>query len=181
LARIFANAGHPVLSADEFAREITAPGSAGLAQIAAAFGEVVLLPDGSFNRSGMRALIAKDSGARLKLESITHPLIQARSLAAAQELFARGAGLVFYEAPLLFEAKSDHKMDKVICVTAPEELRLKRVMDRDGRGLEEARALMASQIPQEEKAARSDFVIENAGSEAELSLRARDLLKKLRA
>lgn len=179
LATVYRELGYPVFSADVIAREVVEPGSPALAEIAALFGDGSVKPDGTLDRALLREKISLDPQLRLKLEAITHPRIQARSLALARKAFADGAEIVFYEAPLLFEAKSHRQMDKVICVTAPDEVRIARTMKRDGGTREQAERLLRSQMSQDEKMAKSDFIVENAGTEAELRAAAEKLLKKL--
>jgi dephospho-CoA kinase len=180
VARLFSQAGYPVLSADELARDLTAPNTPALREIAKIFGQDCILPDGSLDRGRLRSEISKEPALRKELEQLLHPLIQARSLELAEQLFQEGARLVFYEAPLLFEAKSDKKMDAVICVHAPDGLRVKRVMQRDGRPREEVESLLACQMPQEEKVRLSDYQILNDGDEAQLVKRAHIVLEELR-
>ena len=180
LVTYFRELGYPVFSADEIAREVVAPGAPALAEIRAELGAEMIRADGVLDRARLRAAIAADPSKRLRLEAITHPRIQARSLQLAEDAFRQGAELVFYEAPLLFEARSERQMDKVICVQAPDELRIARTMKRDGGSRELAEKLLHSQLPQEEKARRADFVIENSGSEADLRAAADAVLKALR-
>src|SRR5689334_20547871 len=85
------------------AREIVAPGTSGLAEIVAAFGPEVLLPDGSLDRKKVGAIVFADPEARKKLELITHPRIAAAMLKRAGELEAADEPLGCYEAPLLVE------------------------------------------------------------------------------
>ncbi|HEY8278940.1 MAG TPA: dephospho-CoA kinase [Bdellovibrionota bacterium] len=179
VATLYREQGYPVLSADEIAREIVSPGAPALSEIAKLFGTESLAPDGTLNRSYVREKIAQDPDLRRKLERITHPRIQNRSLFLARQAFGQGARLVFYEAPLLFEAKSDSKMDKVICVRADDNLRLQRIMDRDDCSREQALLLLSSQMSQEEKIRRSDYLIDNSGTENELKKKALALLNKL--
>ena len=181
LATFFRDHGYPVFSADEIAREIVAPGSPALEEVRALFGPSSIRADGTLDRALLRQKIAADPALRLKLEAITHPRIQARSQELARDAFAAGATLVFYEAPLLFEAKSDRQMDKVICVHAPDEVRIARTRARDGGTREQAEKLLRSQLPQEEKVRLADFAIENAGTEADLRAAAETLLKQLLA
>ncbi len=179
VATLYREAGYPVFSADEIAREIVAPGQAALEEIRKEFGPMALRADGSLDRAFLRAEITRDSSLRLKLEAITHPRIQLRSQELAQVAFRTGSSIVFYEAPLLFEAKSDRAMDKVICVHAPEELRIARTMKRDGSTREAAEKLLASQMPQEEKMKRADFLIENAGDLTNLKAESMRVLAEL--
>lgn len=168
VCRVLRESGCPVLSADEFARAVTAPGTPVLKDVAALFGPQAVGADGAMDRAFVRAAILKDPSLRKKLEALTHPRIQELSRRASEELFKQGHSLVFYEAPLLFEAGSDRQMDKVICVAAEEERLVERVMKRDGVAREAAAALLAAQMPQSEKIKRSDYVIHNDGDEAAL-------------
>src|ERR1700750_2509410 len=75
VARAFKQRGIPVVDADQIAREVVAPGSDGLAEIAQTFGASVLLPDGALDRKAMAALVFADPTLRLKLNAIVHPRI----------------------------------------------------------------------------------------------------------
>jgi dephospho-CoA kinase len=179
VAAIYRAAGYPVFSADEIAREIVAVGSPALPDIEAVFGPLALRADGTLDRAYLRERISADTALRLKLEAITHPRIQARSLELAEQAFAGGAEIVFYEAPLLFEARSDRTMDKVICVHAPDDLRLERTVKRDGGTREAAEKLLRAQMPQDEKMRKADYLLENAGTEEELKEAALALLSAI--
>jgi dephospho-CoA kinase len=168
VAALYARMGYPVFSADTLAREVVEPGSPALDEIRELFGENALLEDGSLNRPWVREKIAHDPELRLKLEAITHPRIQARFRELAKEAGEEGKMIVFYEAPLLFEAKSETQLDAVITVHAPDEVRIQRVIKRDGTSRETVEKLLASQMPQEEKMKRSQFLIENNGDEKAL-------------
>jgi dephospho-CoA kinase len=181
VSRVFAGAGYPVFSADVIAREVVAPGAPALAEIAAAFGAKALLPDGSLDRVWMREAIAQDPQLRQKLEAITHPRIKARSRELAEAEFAKGAKIVFYEAPLLFEAASERVLGAVVCVAASEENRIARVVKRDGSSPTQAKALIDAQMPQDEKIRRSQYVIWNDGSEEAVREEANKVLASLLA
>lgn len=170
-----------MISADEIAREVVRPGSSALKEIRLLFGAQAIKMDGNLDRAYVRSKITADPTLRQKLDSITHPRIQKRSLELAQAAFDDGAEIVFYEAPLLFEAKSEHGMDKVICVHAPDELRIERTMKRDGSPREAAEKLLGSQMPQDEKMKKSDFLVRNSGDLAEMKLNAMEVLKELQA
>lgn len=179
VCRVFRDAGFPVLSADDFARAVTAPGSNAFEKIQDLFGAGSLTPTGELDRAFLRSKMLKDPSLRKQLEAITHPAIQKLSSHAAEALFDSGATIVFYEAPLLFEAGSDKRMDKVICVHAPESLLVDRVMLRDEVPKQEAERLLAAQMPQTEKMKRSDYLIENSGSELELAAAATRTLREI--
>ncbi|NUM87606.1 MAG: dephospho-CoA kinase [Bdellovibrionales bacterium] len=172
-------AGYPVLSADAIARAITSPGAPAFDAVVALFGKQVVTLAGDLDRTRIREEISRSPELRRKLEAITHPLIQRESARLAAEEFSRGAQAVFYEAPLLFEANSEGKMDAVICVVAGDDLRASRIAQRDGVSLDAARRLMNAQMPQQEKAARSRWVVENNGTEAALAARVREVLEEV--
>lgn len=180
VAQLYREAGFPVFSADEIAREIVMPGAPALKEIRLLFGPKAIRLDGNLDRAFVRARITEDPDLRLKLEAITHPRIQARSAALAEAEFKRGAKIVFYEAPLLFEAKSDTAMDRVICVHAAEPLLLERTMRRDGSSREAAKRLLDAQIPQSEKMERSHYLVRNEGDLNELRANALEVLEQLR-
>jgi dephospho-CoA kinase len=176
VARLFKKQGIPVLSADTIAREILATGTPGLARVIQQFGAQMLQPDGQLDRQKLRSLITQNPQARIQLDAITHPLIQEKSQSLIQAALDQGAPFVIYEAPLLFEAKSNKKMDFVICVSANDQLRIQRTMLRDGVNYQQALELLNAQMPQTEKMKLSDCVIENNGTEAELESRAQEII-----
>lgn len=168
VARLLAEKGYPVISADEIAKEITEPGSEALDKIASKIGRDAISPDGTLNRSWLRKEISHNPKVREMLDSITHPIIQKRSRELRDQAFSAGSDLVFYEAPLLFEAKSNTGLDGVICVHAEDPIRIQRVRERDQRSLEEIEKLLKSQMPQAEKMKLSNYWIENNGDKKSL-------------
>jgi len=179
LGTVFRELGYPVFSADEIAREIVTPGSPALSEIVNIFGQRALQPDGTLDRAYLREQIASIPSLRMRLDTITHPRIQQRSRYLAEQAFHAGAQIVFYEAPLLFEANGAHAMDKVICVHAPDHVRIDRTRRRDGVTREQAEKLLRAQLSQEEKMNRADLLVENTGDLGELRLAAQALLKRL--
>ncbi len=162
VAEILRKAGVPVLDADRIAHE-------GLYEereaICAAFPEAC--EEGVPDRKKLAAVVFKDDAARKKLEAILHPYVRRRLVEALAKLEAEGAPLVVLEIPLLFETGWEKDLDGVLVVTAPAELRYRRLGAR-GISVDEAKRREAAQLPPEVKAERADWVIENAGSRAEL-------------
>lgn len=181
VTRALADLGAVVVSADELAREVVRPGSPILARLAQRFGREILLPDGNLNRKALAALVFTDARARSDLNGIIHPAIAELSRQRLRGLQAERHSLIVYEAPLLFEAGAEDRVDAVLAVTVREELQLQRLIDRDGLSPEEARARIAAQMPQQEKAARADYVIDNSGPPEETRLRIRTLFAHLTA
>ncbi len=173
--------GLPVVDADALAREVVAPGAPALAEIAAAFGQGVLAPDGTLDRRRLGARVFADPDARRRLEAITHPAIRRAMVAETHRLASEGHALVFYDTPLLFEVGLDATLDAVVVVWAPRELQRERLLRRDRLTPADADARLAAQLPVDEKAARADFVVENAGAPEELDPKADRLVADLRA
>ena len=168
VVRMLAEKGAVVVDADQLAREAVTPGTSGLAQLVARFGTDILLEDGALNRSKLREIIFHDDAARAEVNAITHAAI--RELAEQRLGHLRQmASLVVYESPLLFEAGAEGRVDKVLAVVAPEKERLKRLLARPGMTPELAAAMTAAQLPQEEKAARADYVLDTGCTLAEVA------------
>lgn len=174
--------GATVLSADEAARAVTAPGSVGLAEIVAAFGPEVLHADGSLDRQGLADRVFGDPEAVALLNAITHPRIRALLESEILQVEARGERVVVLEIPLLSPAHvRSWGLDGVVVVVAPEDVTLRRLGAR-GVSVEAARARWAHQLPSSTLKAMADWVIENNGSLEELVLQVdrvwADLLKR---
>ena len=180
-AELFEDHGIPVVSADELSRVVVTPGSEGLTAVVAAFGDGVLDAAGELDRRKLGALIFKDPAQRQRLESILHPRIRDRFQDVLTMLKATGHALVIYEVPLLFETGLDKQVKAVILVTAPEAVRIARVMARDRLTEPEVRARLAAQLDDASRRARSHFVLENDGDLAHLKAQIDVLLPKLRA
>jgi dephospho-CoA kinase len=176
VAKRWRERGLSVIDADEIARDVVAPGSAALAELALAFGNDILLPDGALDRKRMAALAFSDASARKKLEAITHPRIAAASQARARELADRGLPLACYEATLLVERGLADTFRPLVVVSAPEEEQVARAIARDGVSKEEARARVDAQLPAREKEAVADHVIRNNRDRAWLIARADQVL-----
>ncbi len=181
VAELWRRAGIPVVLADDLARDVVRPGSEGLDAVVQAFGRGVLADDGSLDRTAVRKLVFSSLEKRERLEAILHPLIRAsRELWVEEQRFA-GSALVVAEIPLLFEVGMEEDFDVVVLVEAPEGERLRRLMEDRGLPEETARGIMEAQMPNLEKRARADFILDNSGTREELEERALALLDMLRA
>lgn len=179
VAEQFRSLGALVVSADDLAREAVQPGSEALQRLVDHFGREILLADGSLDRKALAGMVFADERARQALNRITHPAIAALAEERLHELARQGAPLVVYEAPLLFEAGADKRVDAVLVVCIDEHLQLDRLMRRDGLNEAQARARIAAQMPQAAKVARADYVLENSGSPAATAEQVRKLFRKL--
>ncbi|MEW5929198.1 MAG: dephospho-CoA kinase [Gemmatimonadota bacterium] len=179
VVRVWRALGAVVVDADELARRAVEPGTPGLARIVEAWGPEVLDAEGELDRAALRRIVFADPEARSRLEEIVHPAVQALRGGEYRRAEADGARLVVADIPLLFEVGMADEFDVVVLVDAPEEERLRRLVEDRGLDPEEAVRMIDAQMPAELKRARADLVIENAGTPAELEARARDAWAEL--
>ncbi|HEU4583147.1 MAG TPA: dephospho-CoA kinase [Polyangiaceae bacterium] len=170
--------GLPVLDADALAREVVAPGSEGLSAVLREFGGD-LLEDGALNRKELGRRVFGDTDQLRRLESITHPRIEALRRERLRELEARGEPLACVEIPLLFEKNMEAALRPVVLVSVPEALQLERARHRDGAAPADLQARIAAQLPLSEKRARADHVIDNRGTLDELYARSDAVLARV--
>jgi len=208
-AGLFAGFGAQVLAADAIARSLMQPGEPVYAAIVARFGPNVVLPDGQLDRAALALLaFAEGNGKQLDdLNAIVHPATIARQAELAEEIFSRDPqAVVMVESALIFETRySDpgsgepksghqgwqHRFDKLVLVTAPDELKVARFVSRmaAGRTLTQAEhaALehdayrrLARQMTDEQKAGLVDYVLVNDGPLKELEWQVEQLWPLLR-
>jgi dephospho-CoA kinase len=175
----FRSLGALVVSADELAREAVRPGSETLRRLVGQFGREILQADGALDRKALAERVFTDAGAREALNRITHPAIAALAEKRLQELSQQAGRLVVYEAPLLFEAGAEKRVDEVLVVRIDEPLQVERLMRRDGLTEGQARTRIAAQMSQAEKVARADYVVDNSGSPEATAEQVRKIFRQL--
>lgn len=179
VSQLIKKQGFPVIDADVIAREIVAPGSPVLADIAEAFGPQVLTEEGDLNRARLAAQVFGDPAKLKRLNAMTHPAILAKIQMAIRALEKEGIRVVFLEVPLLFESGMDKLCEAVIVVTASPEIQLERLQYRDGLREEDGRKRLAAQWKEEKKRALGDYVLDNSGHIIDTESRLREILKRL--
>jgi dephospho-CoA kinase len=157
-AAMFADAGVPVWDADAAVHRIYGPAAAGSEALAALVPDAV--GDAGTDRAKLRAAILADPGLLAQVEAAIHPLVAADRAAFLQRARAEGHNLVLCDIPLLYETGADRWLDRVAVVTAPAEVQRARVLSRPGMTEEAFSAILAKQLPDAEKRARADFVID---------------------
>lgn len=165
VASEFARLGCRVLDADETAREVVAPRTAGLRAVIEAFGDEVLDEDGALDRARLAAVVFADEEKRRLLNSILHPLIIAAQdewLREREREEPRGVALI--DAALMIETGSYRRFDKLVVVHCEPETQVERLMRRNGLTRVEAERRIAAQMPQPEKMRHADFLIDTSGS-----------------
>lgn len=157
IANYYMSLGIPVYIADDEAKQILYTPDA-VRELEAVFGSGVMT-DGKPDRAKLADVVFSDAGKLNMLNAIIHPKVAAHFKAWLDK--HKDAAIVIKEAAILFESGSYKDCDKIILVTAPEELRIERVMKRDNVSRQKVLERMASQWDDKKKEALSDFVIEN--------------------
>ncbi len=151
--------GYPVLDADMVAREIVEPGRPTLSELSHTFGEEILNPDGSLNRGALAKIVFADAHKKQLMDQIMHGRVIDILLNRAKAM--TDEPVVFIDVPLLFETGMDFYMDQVWMVDAAEDLRIQRVMNRDGSSMEEVRKRIQFQSDRDEKIQKSHVILDN--------------------
>ncbi|WP_459612100.1 dephospho-CoA kinase [Corynebacterium urogenitale] len=151
-----------VVDADKIAREIVEPGEPALAELAEAF-EGVVLEDGTLNRQELARQAFATPEATQKLNSITHPRIRERTNELFREAEAEGEEVLVYDMPLLIENGEADRVDHVLVVDAPDEVRVQRLVEYRNLDEGDARARIRAQIDRETRLAVADTVLDNSG------------------
>lgn len=155
--------GYPVIDGDVLSRELTGPGGPAVNDIRRFFGDRYILPNDSLNRREMGRLVFADPRARERLDQIMAPYLHDLTIRQIESIRSSGADICFLDFPLLFEKGYDRYCDTVWCVWLPEDLQLRRLMDRDGYSREEALSRIRAVMSSDEKADRSQVIIDNSG------------------
>lgn len=165
VAGMLAEMGAHIIDTDRIAREVVEPGGTALGEIAECFGREALNPDGTLNREAVRGRIIRDPGKREKLNSITHPRINAIVMERIGSYSRMGDGMpIIIDVPLLYESGWDRLFPEAILVYAPVPVQIERLMKRDRLDRRTAELTIAAQMSIEEKKGRARFVIDNSGS-----------------
>jgi dephospho-CoA kinase len=179
VARLIKDRGFTVLDADQFARDVVIPGSAGWQEIRESFGEHYFNPDGTLDRALLAQTIFSDEATRERLNQIVHPKVISLIEQGIRMAEDRGESLVVVDVPLLFETELDEQMDAVIVVYVEPSIQVSRLQKRDKLTLEEAQNRIDAQLPLSFKVQRADYVVDNSGSMEETCIQVGAILDKL--
>lgn len=178
-AVLFRDWGATIIDADAIVRRLQRPGTAIFQAIVDRFGPDALGPDGSLDRSALRARILANPAEKRALEAIVHPAVDAERRRLMHHAASRRDGIVINDIPLLFEAMDPARFDAIVLVDAPVPLRMERLMQQRGLPAGDAARLIAAQLPAETKRARAHYLIDNDGSRDLLRDRAWQVWRKL--
>jgi len=160
-AAMFADAGAAVWDADAAVHRLYAPGGLAVEPIAALRPEAV--KHGAVDRAALKAWIKSDPDALAKIEAVVHPLVAADRAAFIEYT---KADIVVLDIPLLFEIGAANEVDFVVVVTAPGNIQRQRVLERDRMDVATFETILNKQMPDADKRARADYVIETTDIDA---------------
>jgi dephospho-CoA kinase len=175
VAEYFAGKGVPVFDADAEVHRLY-KGEA-VPAIAAAFPDAV--HGGEVDRARLAKEVAKSPAMLEQLECIVHPLVVKAEIDFLREQERKGAALAVLEIPLLFETGADARADVSVVVSAPEAVQRARVLGRPGMTEQKLTSLLARQLPDSEKRARADFVVDSGTSLADMEAQIDRLIESL--
>lgn len=173
-AQMFRDLGVPVWDADQTVADLYKKGGAAITALEGLNPDFVL--NGEANRAEMKRAIAATPSTLSKIETLVHPLVR-----ASREAFLKShasADLVILDIPLLFETNSNEQVDAVLVVTVPAPVQRARVLERGTMTPEMFEAILAKQLPDDQKQARADYVIETLtleGTKADVTSLVEDL------
>jgi dephospho-CoA kinase len=159
VCRLFELLGVPVYYADEASKMVLVTDPAIKKSILAVFGEEVLDEHKSISRKKVAALVFGNETQLKKLNAIMHPAVALHFESWLKQYTSHP--YIIKEAAIMFESGAYQQMDKIVTITAPEELRITRVLKRDASSTEDIQRRMNAQLPEEERIKRSQYVIVN--------------------
>ena len=162
-SQIFQALGIPVYNADYWAKWLITNRQGIITQIQQILGKQAYRDDGTYNRQYVADLVFKYPEKLEALNAIVHPAVEAHSMGWHNEKATKGVPYTLKEAALLIESKGHKFLDKLIVVTAPEDIRIQRVIRRDEVDAEAVKARIARQMPEADKVVLADYVIVNDG------------------
>jgi dephospho-CoA kinase len=177
--RMFVRLGIPVFDADKSVHELYARGGKAVAPVNDAFPGVLV--DGAIDRARLGEQVIGNTEALQRLEDIVHPLVQEQRQAFMAEAVAAGADIVVLDIPLLFETGGEDKVDRILVVSAPEDVQRERVLAREGMTEAKFNAILEKQLNDAEKRRRADYVIETDKGLPDAERQVRSLVDRLRA
>ena len=178
VAAMFAEEGAPSFSSDVAVHQLYASGGAAVAPVEGAFPGVTR--DGAIDRVALSARVVGNAEAIRRLEAIVHPLVRQEQMAFLQDQRDAGAAVAVLDIPLLFEGGGAKYVDATVVVSAPADIQRARVLARAGMTVEKFEAILKLQMPDAEKRARADYVIDTSGSFEDTRAQVRAVLDALR-
>jgi dephospho-CoA kinase len=184
VARMLEKMGAPLIDFDVLSRIVVEPGKPAWKEIVTYFGEQILREDKTLNRKALSDIVFRDRAKRRKLESFTHPRIHEEFVRRVKQMTKEDpAAIIQVVVPLLIEANLRSLFDKLLLVYIPEEMQIRRLLEREPISRETAIQVLRSQLPIEEKRKYADYIVDNSGPLEETRRQVEEVwtrLKKLR-
>lgn len=162
-ARIFAEEGIPVFDADAVVHAFYQPGGKAV-NIVRSLSPAAIVGD-AVDRQRLSAAIIKDEGLLRRLEAAIHPLVREEQAHFLERERRKGSPIVVVDVPLLFETCRENEFDSIVVVSAPPEIQRQRALARPGMTPEKFDLILSRQMPDHEKRAQADFVVETGGGD----------------
>ncbi len=177
-AKMFRAEGLHVYDADAAVHALYAKDGAAVEPIGQAFPDVV--KDGAIDRDALSKHVVGNDAAMKKLEAIIHPLVGQAQISWLLDAEAKGATMVILDIPLLYETGGETRVDVVVVVSAPYEVQRERVLARPGMTEDKFNGILKRQVPDAEKRARADFVIDTSQGLDHARAQVKEIIEKLR-
>lgn len=177
-ATLFEEEGVPRYDADAAVHKLYEKGGAAVSPIGALVPEAIV--DGAVNRDLLGQAVLKDQGKLKQLEAIVHPLVGRAQMDFFQEQIKAGQDMVLLDVPLLFETGGDGYVDTVIVVSAPADIQKARVLARPGMSEERFQDILNKQVPDAEKRARAEFIVDSSVSVEDARRQVRAILEQIK-
>jgi dephospho-CoA kinase len=178
VANMFAARGIPVFDADAAVHQLYARGGAAVEPVGAAFPGTV--KDGAVDRAALSAAVVGRPDEIKKLESIVHPLVGRLREDFLRTAEASGAAMAVLEIQMLLEGSSAKQFDAIVVVSAPEAVQRERALARPGMTQDKLAGILSNQMPDADKRARADYIIDTGASLAETEAQVAQLIETLR-
>lgn len=178
-AKMLRMMGLPIHNSDEAVHRALLPGGQAYEDVVKLFPEIPDPVTGVIDRQKLGAIVFHDKERMKRLEEILHPMARESQKTFIADLEIKGKKALVLEIPLLFETGAQERVDYVICVTSPSDVQKKRVMKRPGMTDEKFHAIVTAQMPDEQKQAKSDFIVDTGHGYIRTFLQLRRILKTL--
>jgi dephospho-CoA kinase len=175
-AKLFAEAGIPVNDADAAVHDLYR--GAAVPLVEHAFPGTTR--DGAVDRQALAEKLSGDPQGFKRLEAIVHPLVREHERLFLDRQRQAGADIVLLDIPLLFETGADKRVDKIVVVSCDPQIQRDRVLARPGMTEEKFKMILSRQMPDAEKRARADYVIDTGGTIENAGRQVRDIVEELR-
>ena len=174
-------AGYSVIDADKLGHKVLEQGNPGYNKVVKCFGNEILNPDGSVNRTALGRIVFVDAEKLKQLNEISHPIIAEMIQKEFEESVSdSNGGIVFLEAALLIEANWYKVCGHIWVVSLDPSVALHRLQERDNLSETEAKLRVVAQLDQEERLAYADVVLQNEGTPEELFTQTQQALRELK-